>query len=78
MAIVLINIHSAYSVPIVNSTQSFPTTQWGDGLSQLIDCGDLSGLTGLEVNLWMLPARVSNNQTTVPIFTFLNFIEVDY
>ena len=61
-----------------NSTESFNAKIWGELGSKLVDLGDLNGLTGLEVNFWMLPQRNNNNENTTTLMKFLNFIQVDY
>lgn len=59
-------------------TQAYNSKLWGEMGSKLVDCGNLTGLTGLEVNFWMLPASNNKNENVTTLFKFLSFIEVAF
>lgn len=44
-----------------NVTQAWPTTLFANEGNKVLNLGDAAGLTGLELNVWMLPTRANNN-----------------
>ena len=44
-----------------NVTQAWPTTLFAKDGNKVLDLGDAAGLTGLELNVWMLPSRANTN-----------------
>jgi hypothetical protein len=44
-----------------NATQAWPTQVFSDSGNKTLELGDITGLTGLELNFWMLPKRANDN-----------------
>lgn len=61
-----------------NATEGFPNKNWPDGASKTFDLGDMSTLSGLELNFWMRPSRVANVENSTSILKFLGLIELQY
>jgi len=65
------------NVSAQNTTQLFQTIIWSGG-NQTFDLGDVTGISGFELNFWMMPYRESDDEIIIPIMRFLNTIEIRY
>ena len=61
-----------------NATQAWPTTLFSTEGNKTIELGEITGLTGLELNFWMWPQRSNNEDQSAMVLKFLSLIEVDY